>query len=207
LPTFNGVPVAKVEAIDPDQGLEDSTLTYSIMGGNQQNLFKIHPQTGLVQVAGKELQRGQYNLDLTVTDGKFNDRKLLTIDIEKSDNSGLAFAKQKYFASVLENSTKSDQVLVIVTVLGADLNENLRFSILNLDEQSSGLFSIGETSGALKTTGIKEVRETFCFVCISGYFSLVSGSAVTQPNLYHYCEWKSQQINTENGLEALSSTF
>ena len=153
MPTFNGVPVAKVEAIDPDQGLEDSTLTYSIMSGNQQNLFKIHPQTGLVQVAGKELQRGQYNLDLTVTDGKFNDRKLLTIDVEKSDNSGLAFAKQKYFASVLENSTKSDQVLVIVTVLGADLNENLRFSILNLDEQSSGLFSIGETSGALKTTG------------------------------------------------------
>ena len=67
--------------------------------------------------------------------------------------AGLAFAKTRYFASVLENSTKSDQVLVIVTVLGADLNENLRFSILNLDEESRGLFSIGETSGALKTTG------------------------------------------------------
>ena len=167
MPTFNGVPVAKVEAIDPDQGLEDSTLTYSIMSGNQQNLFKIHPQTGLVQVAGKELQRGQYNLDLTVTDGKFNDRKLLTIDVEKSDNSGLAFAKQKYFASVLENSTKSDQVLVIVTVLGADLNENLRFSILNLDEQSSGLFSIGETSGALKTTGNKSFNSNLHIVLVN----------------------------------------
>ena len=148
---FSGVPVAQVEAFDPDQGLNTS-LTYSIMGGNEKDLFKIHPKTGLVQVA-KELSRGQYNLDLTVTDGQFNDRKLLTVNVEHSDNSGLAFAKTRYFASVLENSTKSDQVLVIVTVLGADLNENLRFSILNLDEQSHGLFSIGETSGALKTTG------------------------------------------------------
>ena len=45
--------------------------------------------------------------------------------------------------------------MFIVNVLGADLNENLRFSILNLNKEEEDLFSIGETSGALITTGIK----------------------------------------------------
>ncbi len=158
LPTFAGVPVARVQAVDPDT--IGSELTYDILSGNEEGLFKLDKYTGVIKVAKEATSaRSQYNLDITVTDGKFNDRKLLTVNVEKSDNSGLAFAKERYFASVLENSTKTD-VLVMVTVLGADLNENLQFSILNLeDKQSQDLFSIGTTSGALKTTGKPFDRE------------------------------------------------
>lgn len=158
LPTFTGVHVMNVYAEDPDLGL-NTTLFYSIIGGNEEGIFTIDSVSGLISVAkaGSTVGRRQYNLDVGVTDGKFNDRKLITINVEKSDNSGLAFGKPRYFATVLENSTKSD-VLAVVTVLGAALNENLRFSLLNLEE-GEDLFSIGETSGALRTTGKPFDRE------------------------------------------------
>ena len=50
-------------------------------------------------------ERVQFNLDVAVTDGKYNDPKLLTINVDKSDNSGLAFAKD-HFMLFIENSTK-----------------------------------------------------------------------------------------------------
>ena len=47
---ISGVPVAKVEAFDPDQGL-NSTLTYSIMGGNDRSSFEIQPETGKIKLS------------------------------------------------------------------------------------------------------------------------------------------------------------
>jgi protocadherin Fat 1/2/3 len=46
-------------------------------------------------------------------------------------------------------------VVVVVTVLGASLNENLRFSLLN----PTDMFTIGATSGAVRTTGKRFDRE------------------------------------------------
>ena len=159
LPTFRGVPVTKVKAVDLDFGL-NSTLSFSILSGNDEGLFDIDSRSGWIHVAnsGVKVGRQQYNLDVSVTDGKYNDRKLITINVKQADNAGLAFAKDKYYASVLENSTKSN-ILVIVNVLGTDINENLRFSILNFDSSSKDLFSIGETSGAIRSTGKPFDRE------------------------------------------------
>ena len=101
----------------------------------------------------------KHSLSLSVSDGKFSAQAQLKINVRKSDNSGLAFSKPKYFASVLENTTKSD-VILVVNVLGSALNENLRFRILNPTQ----MFAIGETSGALRTTGKvfdRELRETY----------------------------------------------
>lgn len=47
---ISGVPVAKVEAFDPEQGL-NSTLTYSIMGGNDRGSFEIQPETGKIKIS------------------------------------------------------------------------------------------------------------------------------------------------------------
>ena len=45
--------------LDFDKGL-NSTLTYSIMSGNDNSLFKINPQTGLVQVSkGKDFSESE----------------------------------------------------------------------------------------------------------------------------------------------------
>lgn len=69
-------------------------------------------------------------------------------------DSGLVFQRQMYQGSVLENSTKQITVAV-VTVIGNKLNEHLIFSILN----PTPLFTIGSTSGALRTTGLRFDRE------------------------------------------------
>ena len=58
-----------------------------------------------------------------------------------------------------ENSTKTD-VILVVNVLGSALNENLEFRLLN----PTDMFSIGATSGALRTTGKvfdREMRENY----------------------------------------------
>ncbi len=151
LPTFRGVVVTTVNASDPDKALEDPKgLSFLISGGDDAGTFAIDEDSGVVSVADeKDLVHGRsYSLDLTVTDGKFTDRCALRIRVRRADNSGLAFAHERYYAQVLENSTKSD-VITVLTVLGASLNEDLRFSLLN----PTDLFSIGETSGAVRTTG------------------------------------------------------
>lgn len=100
-------------------------LRYSIVAGNEEGKFKVESQSGKILVA-KDSEIGMYySLEMAVTDGRFTDRCVVKIDVKKSDNSGLVFAKDLYHASVLENSTKSD-IIIVVNVLGSALNENLQ---------------------------------------------------------------------------------
>ena len=45
-----------------------------------------------------------YTLEVSVTDGKFSDKTLVSVEVAKPDNSGLAFSKERYMARVLEVS-------------------------------------------------------------------------------------------------------
>lgn len=49
LPTYHDVTVATVKAVDPDS-VNNMPLTYSIIGGNQGNVFAINPQSGVLHV-------------------------------------------------------------------------------------------------------------------------------------------------------------
>ena len=53
LPTYIDVTVVKVEAVDPDTN-NDMTLTYSIVDGNEGNIFGINPQSGVLHVEQAE---------------------------------------------------------------------------------------------------------------------------------------------------------
>lgn len=131
LPTFNDVVVLRVNASDNDVSTKNP-LSFRITGGNRKGLFKLNETTGEVLVADSSrlISHSMHALDLTVTDGKFSDRCIVHVQVEEADHSGLAFSRSTYEAKVLENSTKSDLILVL-TVLGSALNENLHFSILN----------------------------------------------------------------------------
>ena len=41
-----------------------------------------------------------YALEVSVTDGKFSDKTLVSIEVEKPDNSGLAFSKVNKYLHV-----------------------------------------------------------------------------------------------------------
>jgi protocadherin Fat 1/2/3 len=155
LPTFKNVSVYTAHATDPDTGVH-TRLQYSIVSGNMDAIFGIDKYTGRIFVKKPDMVENnpRYSLDLEVSDGRFTGKSTINLTVKKSENSGLAFGKSKYYTTVLENSTKSD-VILVVNVLGSALNENLEFKILN----PTDMFRIGETSGALATTGIPFDRE------------------------------------------------
>jgi protocadherin Fat 1/2/3 len=98
--------------------------------------------------------RSTYKLHVRASDGAFSTVALVKVRVERSENSGLAFHKDVYYGSITENSTKI-MTVAVVNVLGSALNEHLVFRILN----PTDMFSIGATSGAIKTTGKRFDRE------------------------------------------------
>lgn len=101
-------------------------------------------------------------LQATVSDGQFASSAAVNIYIEPIPLTGLRFSEDKYFATVEENNTRTDKV-ALVHVLGSNLNEHLKFSILN----PTDMFIIGDTSGVIQTTGKpfdREVQDNYLLV-------------------------------------------
>ena len=97
LPTFKNVSVFQAVASDPDVGLV-SILKYSITSGNLDQVFGIEELTGRVFVLkpGMVELNPRYALDLAVTDGKFTAQARLNLNVQRSENSGLAFSKGRH---------------------------------------------------------------------------------------------------------------
>ncbi|KAK0095182.1 hypothetical protein PV326_009029, partial [Microctonus aethiopoides] len=154
LPTYKNVAVIKVTAIDPDSK-KGVPLRYDIIDGNKNHTFDIDSQLGVITVRNTEHIRQMYLLHVRVSDGKYSSVTQVNVKVEESENSGLVFQKSIYEGTIMENSTKI-MTVVVVNVLGSALNEQIIFSILN----PTDMFEIGETSGAIRTTGKRFDRET-----------------------------------------------
>lgn len=153
LPTYKNVAVIQVNATDPDS-VGNTVLRYDIIEGNKAGIFGIDSTNGLIMVLEPDHMKSNYKLQVRVSDGKFSSVAKVHIKIEESENSGLVFQKVIYYGSIIENSTKLTTVCV-VNVLGSALNEHLEFRILN----PTDMFTIGLTSGVIRTTGIRFDRE------------------------------------------------
>lgn len=155
-PTYPNIAVAKLSAIDQDSA-NFTQLTYSIISGNTNGIYSINSLTGIITIKEPSHQVGSspHRLKVSVSDGKYSDEAIVNIWWTHSQDSGLIFQRPIYQGAVLENSTKVITVAV-VTVLGSHLNEHLDFSILN----PSPLFSIGATTGVIRTTGLRFDRES-----------------------------------------------
>ncbi|XP_050293822.1 fat-like cadherin-related tumor suppressor homolog isoform X3 [Anthonomus grandis grandis] len=156
LPSYKNVAVIQVNATDPDSTEAGGTLKYDIIEGNKLGAFKIDPKLGVISLTDPEQLKPQasYKLHVRVSDGKFSNVAKVYVRVEESDNSGLVFQKSFYEGTIVENSTKITTVCV-VNVLGSALNEHVEFRILN----PTDMFSIGSTSGVIRTTGKKFDRE------------------------------------------------
>lgn len=154
LPTYKNVAVIQLNATDADSLDSSGGLKYSILEGNKMKIFAIDESTGLITVLEPENMKPSYKLQVRVSDGQFSSVAKVYIRVEQSENSGLIFQKSVYEGSIMENSTKVVAICV-VNVLGSALNEHLEFRILN----PTDMFSIGLTSGVIRTTGIRFDRE------------------------------------------------
>nr|XP_040578403.1 fat-like cadherin-related tumor suppressor homolog isoform X5 [Lepeophtheirus salmonis] len=176
LPLYSGVKVIQIQALDRD---DDSELEYKISENNSN--FIIDSKSGNIFVRstmGLDNLASKYDFKATVSDGKYNNSCSIIVHFKKSVSSGLAFGKTSYNGTVIENTTRPDVVLIL-TVLGTSLNENIIFKILG----GHKYFSIGRTSGTIKTTGApfdREVKDKYEFIVEAS-----SGEKRKNPRITH----------------------
>ena len=154
--------VLQVSASDADTGI-NSSLSYDFSSGNVEEKFVMDAKTGVISVATIDGLSSYYLLEVSVTDGRFTTLAQVEIQLERIVASGLAFAKEKYTGSVVENTSRTDTVATL-NLLGTLLNEHVTFTILNGDP--AGIFQVGATSGVLRTDGYTFDREAKDFYVI-----------------------------------------
>nr|XP_033783424.1 protocadherin Fat 2 [Geotrypetes seraphini]XP_033783425.1 protocadherin Fat 2 [Geotrypetes seraphini]XP_033783426.1 protocadherin Fat 2 [Geotrypetes seraphini] len=142
--------ILTVQAKDPDS----SEVTYSIVEGNLEGVFSIHPSTGLISLINATLLRAYHELIVRATDGLYKSTALVKINVMEVQETMLRFDQTLYTAKVTENTTVIKNVIVL-GVLGYQLNEPLFYSILNDEE----MFRMISSSGVLQTTGVEFDRE------------------------------------------------
>ncbi|OWK59504.1 Protocadherin Fat 2 [Lonchura striata] len=149
LPAHPGMELLSVQAKDAD-----SEVTYSIMEGNLDNAFHIHPLTGLISILNTSGLRSYQELTVRAGDGLYKSTALVKLNLTRAQGSSLKFDQDVYTATIMENSS-DEKTLTILGVKGYQLNEPLSYSLLNEKER----FKIIQASGVLQTKGVKFDRE------------------------------------------------
>jgi hypothetical protein len=83
--------VTKVHATDPDP---HSNISYSIVGGEDQKLFKIDSKSGLLSFQSEPREGRDYNVTVAASDGNLKDTQSILVEVAKgpfaSGNSGVS---------------------------------------------------------------------------------------------------------------------
>ncbi|KAM4544779.1 protocadherin Fat 3 [Odontesthes bonariensis] len=158
LPTYVGVEVLRIEALDPDMTAElnksvTPQLAYSLVDSNLEH-FSVERYTGVVTVISQNLNKARYRFNVKVWDGRFSSISSVTVLVREAIDSGLLFTLPVYSASIQENIPNITVVTVVNTV-GHRLNEPLKYTLLN----PGGRFTIRPTCGVVLTTGVPFDRE------------------------------------------------
>ena len=138
--------VTSVRAIDSD---ENDFLTYGIIGGNQDQIFKIDSTEGLVSLANLKHfgQMTSYHLNLSVTDGIFSAFSALKIGLISANSYTPTFAKGSYEVEFAEGQPEGVRVAGHVLANDADRSDSLTYSIQS--DNLLQLFSIDSLSGEI----------------------------------------------------------
>ena len=151
LPTYSDVVVVQLNSSDADTA-EFTHLRYSIVAGNTGNRFQLNEESGVLTLREGSTEAGDmldhYQLEVSVSDGKFVDHAAVHIEVKVLESSGLQFAMPEFDVEVAENTTAVEHV-ALLPVVGRALNEHVSFVLLNAEDH----FSIHPTSGVVRTTG------------------------------------------------------
>lgn len=158
--TITGKSIHKPLKIDPpveayDQDSLNSTLVYSIVSGNDRDVFWMHPTTGVIYLK-KEIDLENENLadntfTLQIDVRQKNDilkRALSRVEIEIVDinDNQPEFEVDLYNISIVENLPTGFSVLQ-VNALDRDQGENALFFYKIFKEDPAGAFSVDPQSG------------------------------------------------------------
>ncbi|XP_049820113.1 cadherin-87A isoform X2 [Aethina tumida] len=140
-----------VEARDADK---TSHITYSIVAGNEMNLFSIDPKLGKIRISnnkGLDVTNDTDNvivLTVLASDGKFTSTAMVNITIRDINNNAPKFEKENYVESVKEDLPEGSSIIQLqATDADMGLNAEIEYSI---QKGSYDDFSIDNTTGLIK---------------------------------------------------------
>ena len=193
LPTVLGVEVLCLTARDQDdsrnnnntffdtypfQYNEKTKVAYSFSRDTERDHFQIEKTSGCIRVKSSINLKRKYTLTVVASDGSLASSTSVVVNVFDRHEKSLAFSQEKYYANVLENSTKELNLLV-VHLDSVPVNHPAVFKILNPNKY----LTVGRTSGVIRTTGIpfdRELHEEFSIVVqVSAIFSFCKKLAVS----------------------------
>ena len=152
------VSLGTVSATDP----ENSTLTYSIEGGDPGGLFAIDPGTGALSYrgAGEDYESGTTSYELTIraSDGSGHSDVIVTVNGTDAAEAPV-FAEASYTFDLPENAG-GDTIPVSLGLVQATDPENSTITYSIEGGDPGGLFAIAAATGALSYRGAGEDYES-----------------------------------------------
>ena len=154
----NRLSLGAVTATDPDR----DTVRYSLLGGNDSDLFAIGETSGELYYvgAGEDYESGVTSYELTVraSDAAHTVDTAVTVTVTDEADAP-AFAEESYAFELSENVDGRVNRLSLGAVTATDPDsDTVRYSLLGGND--SDLFAIGETSGELYYVGAGEDYES-----------------------------------------------
>ncbi|KAG7458772.1 hypothetical protein MATL_G00224240 [Megalops atlanticus] len=150
-----GSVVHRLVAKDDDLG-KNSQVTYSIVSGNEQGLFTLEENTGLLFLAASLDYESESSHTMTVqaTDNghpQLSSTQTLTVSVMDVNDQAPVFEHNIYNATVMENRDPGEPV-IRVTAFDKDSEENAAVCYSLLPGPGFELFTIDSQSGEISTT-------------------------------------------------------
>ena len=155
------VALGTVSATDPEDG---DTVAYSIVAGNDANLFAIDADSGALSYigAGEDYESNVTSHELTVraSDGTLHSDVTVTVNVTNVSDVAPAFGSSAYAFNLAENADGSTTAVALGTVSATDPEDGDTVAYSIVAGNDASLFAIDADSGALSYIGAGEDHES-----------------------------------------------
>ncbi|UYV72308.1 hypothetical protein LAZ67_9002570 [Cordylochernes scorpioides] len=165
-----GRPLVKVEAVDKD--FQNNTVTYSLRGGNDENIFEVHATSGEIRALPDQAykldyeRKNQYSLLVQAKDSHvqpLSGLAMVIIDILDINDHPPTFSQASYSATLEENLPPGHCFLQI----SANSGDTIDMDAITYSISTNNLpFTVHPKSGEIctKESLDREVRENYEFM-------------------------------------------
>ena len=146
--TAVGTVIFQVKATDADSGI-NATLNYTLLAGEYKEMFSINSSSGNISIMG-DLDRERISditLHVQVTDGKFSKSTDLFITVLDVNEFPPFFSPPNYEASIPENASVGDTVIVVSATDSDAVKNIVVYSITS--GNSNDTFIINPENGSI----------------------------------------------------------
>lgn len=155
-----GQMVGKVRAVDPDY-TDKSKLSYSIIGGNEHQIFSMEEETGMISLINLHNfdKVPSYLLNISVSDNVYASTSKVKITLYSGNKHNPRFDKSLIEVKFRENSPEKSYILKLAA---SDLDgDTLKYTIIS--DEARKLFELDPDSGELRSIKVldRETKESY----------------------------------------------